>query len=114
MIDQLLEISNSIYSINLSMINLGHCNINEKSIEKLIESLKQNKFKSLIHLNLSDNMIGGECCRMICSALKENNSLHELILNNDNLTSEDAYFISSMLKANKSIQKIELSILIRQ
>ena len=99
----------SILYLPIETLNLANNNIGILGLENITNKLK-NKFCTLKNLNLSHNYIGNEGCFMIGESFKENKSLIDINLSENNILDEGAIYLANNLRneINKTIKKINL------
>ena len=99
----------SILYLPIETLNLANNNIGILGLENITNKLK-NKFCTLKNLNLSHNYIGNEGCFMIGESFKENKSLIDINLSENNILDEGAIYLANNLRneINKKIKKINL------
>ena len=99
----------SILYLPIETLNLANNNIGILGLENITNKLK-NKFCTLKNLNLSHNYIGNEGCFIIGESFKENKSLIDINLSENNILDEGAIYLANNLRneINKTIKKINL------
>lgn len=99
----------SILYLPIETLNLANNNIGILGLENITNKLK-NKLCTLKNLNLSHNYIGNEGCFMIGESFKENKSLIDINLSENNILDEGAIYLANNLRneINKTIKKINL------
>ena len=122
--DDCLKLSNIIENNNsVSKLIIRNKNFNEEALLKKLQYNKAfliNNYNEYIKYKKEDDLIkylNNNCCNQITigynyifDALKNNNCIKTLVLDNVIFNDRNFYFFSEMLKSNKSIQKLDLNI----
>jgi hypothetical protein len=95
-----LQINSSIVKLNIR-----HLDVFDKNTS--FSSLRSNK--SLRDIDLSDNFLGDEGCKLIADILKTNDSLKDINLSHNVIQSAGFKELSEALKVNITLKKINLS-----
>ena len=94
---------------NCEIIDFSRCQITEEGAKSIAKALKEGKYPSLQHLDLSYNDLSGNAVEYIADALMSNESLKTLILTGNDLGDDNVQKLADALMSNESLEKLDLT-----
>lgn len=91
----------------LSECKVEYPQIENAGLKTIVNELKENKSCTSLDLN-GNNIGGGKTVQKLAKVLATNETLKELSLNNNKLTTADVGYLAEALKSNKTLEELRL------